>query len=258
MVKFQEAKTLQNKIKKLIIQAVPDVYLATLRQPRGHYATTQPRDMLAHIMAQYGTITPTDLATNMERIQAPWNPDTSIKHLLTRGQDCRQFATEGGNPIDEIAYLQILITIIRQSGVMADDIKTWAMKASQDQTLDNAIEHFTKATAFQRENKAYLKDTMTAHQAVKSQPTVPTLTLPPAPPLPTTHPLHGYTYCWTHGVCTHSGAQCKTPAPGQVPTATLGNPQGGVVRVYNPNARSGRGHNRNRYAGVDLYTGLNP
>jgi hypothetical protein len=52
MKKFEEAKKLQNKIKKLIIQAVPDVYLATLRQPRGRYATTHPRDMLLHIMAQ--------------------------------------------------------------------------------------------------------------------------------------------------------------------------------------------------------------
>jgi hypothetical protein len=128
MVIFQEAKTLQNKIKKLIIQAVPDVYLAKLRQPRGRYANTQPRDMLAHIVAQYGTIKPTDLATNMERIQAPWNPNTSIVHLITRSADCRQFATEGGNPINNAAYLQILLTIICQSGVMANNIKTWAMK----------------------------------------------------------------------------------------------------------------------------------
>jgi hypothetical protein len=97
MVKANKAKPATGATHRGRVQAVPDVYLATLRQPRGRYATTQPRDMLAHIIAQYGTITPTDLVTNMERIQVPWSPDTSIEHLLTRGQDCRQFATEGGN-----------------------------------------------------------------------------------------------------------------------------------------------------------------
>jgi hypothetical protein len=245
MVAFLEVKELQNKLRKLIIQAVPDVYIAKLRHPLVRYANTHPQDMLAHLVRQYGTITPVDLAANMEHIQAPWNPNTSIEHVITRGTNCPHFANEGGNPINDAAYLRILLTVLRQSGIMDDDIKIWAMKETQAQTLDNAFIHFTRASEFQQETRAYLKDTMTAHQAIKAQPSAG----PPARPLPTTHPLHGYSYCWPHGVCTHAGAQCRTPATGHIPTATLRNPEGGFIKVYQPNAQGGRGINRGRGAG---------
>jgi hypothetical protein len=205
-----------------MIQAIPDVYIAKLRHPLVQYANTQPRDILAHLMSEYGTIKPADLAANMERLQTPWNPDTPIEHVLTKGTDRRRFASEGGNPINDVAYLQILITTFQQSVVMDDAIKDWTMKDTPAQTLENAIIHFTKASAFQQETKAYLKETMVAHQVVKAQP-------PPIPRLSTTHPLHGYSYCWTHGVCTHSEDQCRTPAAGHVPTATLHNPEGGSI-----------------------------
>jgi hypothetical protein len=34
-------------------------------------------------------------------------------------------------------------------------------------------------------------------------------------------------YCWTHGVCGHTGASCKRPAVGHITTATAANPAGG-------------------------------
>ena len=34
-------------------------------------------------------------------------------------------------------------------------------------------------------------------------------------------------YCWTHGLCSHNGAECCTPAEGHNSTATLQNCRGG-------------------------------
>jgi hypothetical protein len=37
-------------------------------------------------------------------------------------------------------------------------------------------------------------------------------------------------YCWTHGLCAHTGTECRTPGPGHVPTATLSDTQGGSTK----------------------------
>jgi hypothetical protein len=37
-------------------------------------------------------------------------------------------------------------------------------------------------------------------------------------------------YCWTHGLCMHTGRQCETPAAGHKVTATLANKMGGSTR----------------------------
>jgi len=41
-------------------------------------------------------------------------------------------------------------------------------------------------------------------------------------------------YCWTHGICWHSGKDCRTPDPNHVPTATATNKCGGSEREYRP------------------------
>jgi hypothetical protein len=122
---------------------------------------------------------------------------------------------------------------------MDDAIKDWAMKDTPNQTLDNAILHFTKAHEFQRETKVYLKETMTAHQVVKHH-AIKTEKPASQNQEPDTS-LEGFYYCWTHEVCTHRGAQCLRPAPGHIPTVTLKNTQGGAYRLYR--LRGARGNN---------------
>ena len=39
-------------------------------------------------------------------------------------------------------------------------------------------------------------------------------------------------YCWTHGICSHAGADCKAPSEGHVKTATLAAPVGGNTALY--------------------------
>jgi hypothetical protein len=89
---------------------IPDVYTARLGHHMVRYANVHPRDMLNHLVVTYRTLKPGDLVANMERIQTPWNPDTSIEHVFIHGAACRHFASEGGNSISDAAYMQIIIT----------------------------------------------------------------------------------------------------------------------------------------------------
>jgi hypothetical protein len=233
---YYETRDLMAQLRQLMIEAIPDRYIGRLRHPRVNYANVHPREMLQHIITNYGTIKPKDLEANRERIKTPWNPDEPIEVVFINGEDCRHFAEEGGDPISDVNYIQILVSIFRQSGVMTDAVKDWTLKPLADQTVDNAIEHFSTRNEYHQDNKAYLKDTMTAHQAVTS-------------PQPHTwepdESLKGFYYCWTHGIATHRGVECKFPAEGHKPNATLKNVQGGSLHVFQRNPR-GRGNNRGR------------
>jgi hypothetical protein len=63
------------------------------------------------------------------------------------------------------------------------------------------------------------------------------VTLPPHPdaaksaPKPPDGTLNGFFYCWTHGIVTHMGSHCNSPAKGHVPKATIQDRHGGATDV---------------------------
>jgi hypothetical protein len=198
---FLKARDLQARIRKVMVAAIPDAYMARLRQPMGRYSDVNPRDMLTYLKTTYGTIKPKDLVANMERINKPWDPDTAIEYVFTNGDDCRQFAIDGGNSITDASYMQILLNTFKQSVVMDDTLKTWAMKGTANHTVDNMREHFMMVNEYERDNKAPLKGTMAANAVNTTTTQAPTQQNRP-------NTLDGYYYCWTHGVATHTGANC--------------------------------------------------
>jgi hypothetical protein len=55
--------------------------------------------------------------------------------------------------------------------------------------------------------------------------------------------LDGFGYCWTHGVCQHTGRECKHPKDGHRNDATIFNRLGGHDRITINKQRQRRGHN---------------
>jgi hypothetical protein len=111
MIDANVAKALSNHLVKLITQAVPNTYLAILRDTVHGYAEVTPQQMLNHLMDTFGTIEPEDLEENMHRLRAPpWNPSTSIHEVFAMAKNCGQFAALGDDPISEPAMVRTLAT----------------------------------------------------------------------------------------------------------------------------------------------------
>jgi hypothetical protein len=87
---------------------------------------------------------------------------------------------------------------------MDNTLKDWAMKPTQDQTLQNAITHFTRANKYQRENRAYLKETMAANQATTTKALKPLSHVPG-------RTMAGFHHCWLHRICINEGINCRSP-----------------------------------------------
>lgn len=230
---YNEARYLQHQLQQQLLQAVPKIYIAELASSKVGYAEVTPTAILTLLVDTYGTITPTDLEENLERIKTLWNPDTPIQTVFANGTTCRQFATDGNEPIPDSAYIRILLNIFGQSGVLADSIRDWEKKPAAEHTVANATKHFIRDNKIRLQSKSYMKDILSASPAAQAN----AVTLPPRPdpqnpvPQPPDGTMSGFFYCWTHGIVTHTGASCKSPAKGHVPNATVTNRQGGSTKL---------------------------
>jgi hypothetical protein len=265
---YNDARLLQTQLRNQIIQAVPPVYIAKLKNGELGLANITPKAILEHLTTNYGTIKPQDLANNLVRLSAPWNPDEPIETVFTTGDECRRFATLGEEPIADGPYIRILVDIFTTSGVLDDAVKDWKKLKPEDRDLATCIDHFSRANETRTETMGTMRDVLAALPAIGAR------TLPPLPRNrnypPNNGSLDGFYYCWTHGISQHPGTDCFTPASGHITTATLKNRQGGSIDLVlgafredpqgtyvrptdqgGRDPRGGRGRGRNRNRGQD-------
>lgn len=238
METYQEYRDLSNQIRKLILDAVPADYLSELAHPKMGYSNVTPSQMLEHLVTTYGGITAMDLRENMERIKAPWNPDTPIESVFTNGTFCRNFADEGTDPISDTAYVRILVDIFEASGVLEKAVEDWESKPMAEQTLANATPHFKTGNKLRLIKEAKTaKNALEANQAIINQ-AVDLKWATKEPGTSTSSGLNGWHYCYTHGICKHSGQSCPSPKEGHKKEATLSNRMGGTNNLKPRNARN--------------------
>jgi hypothetical protein len=231
---YNRAMQFRLQIKNLMLAAIPRKYIARLRHPRLQFTNVNAAEILDHMVTTYGKIRPRDLERNLVDIATPWNPDTDIETVFNHGDLCREIAEEGGNPISDASYVLILIKIFRESGVFPMEIREWNRRAEDDKTVDDCIEFFTEANDDRLEET--LQKGLGANTVVKTKPTEQA----------TKPPIDGnWLYCWTHGLCQHSGATCKSPAENHKSDATLNTPMGGSNQIRFP-GRFGKNNNNNR------------
>lgn len=231
IINYNVASNLSNHLVKLIIQAVPPTYIATLKHAVHGYAEVTPQRMLAHLMNTFGAIEPEDLEANLANLRAPWNPSTCIHEVFANAQLCDQIATLGGDPISQATMVRSLATKFEKSGVFGTEVKDWNNKAAHDKNMANLTTHFIQADKNRLRSEKHLKDTLAANEAtaIRDQGKENTQ----------------YYYCWTHGRCTnpkHTSGTCQFPGPGHINDATLSNQKGGCADIFKP--FQGRRENR--------------
>lgn len=214
---YNEARAFHNFIKAQIIKAVPELYIGILADDTLGYATVTPKDLLAHLVSDYGKITPKEIRANLARISAPWDPATPIEQIFINGTRCCKFAADGNDPICDAAYVRILVDIFTASGVLDKAVEDWEDKPEHEQTPANARIHFTKADNNRTSRQAAMKDVLRANTAIVNG----------------ARPQYGI-YCWSHGICTHSSQECKHPAEGHCKTATIQDIMGGCLSMTRP------------------------
>ena len=253
---YSITQTLEGKLRKMILIAVPNMYLNALADPMTGFAGVRVRVMLNHLTVQYGTITTEDLEQNEQDLAMTWDPNEATDKVFDNATECQAFATAANDPITDNKAMREILKTFKKSGVMHDGIKDWKKKAAAAQTLANMRTHFCDANKRRLENDtAALQGYGTANAATGTNAGAGTITMttedlqrlldmqsanaaaqrtttngvPPVPP-PTGAGGSSYHYCWTHGLSlnpNHTSATCNRQAPGHQTAATLMNMMGG-------------------------------
>ena len=76
------AKSVEHELKKMFLDAVPDVHIASQGDALFGCANVSLQDLLQHLVDTHGTINKDALAKNLEDMARPWDPNTVMHSLF--------------------------------------------------------------------------------------------------------------------------------------------------------------------------------
>ena len=123
--KFHQYVALQNSLKKQLIAAVDEIYLAAISEPYIKYGNRTLLEMLTHLYTTYAKISPVDLKENEQKMNSPWDPNQPFEVLVRQIQDATDFASHGGSPYTQRQIVDTAYTLVYSTGLFHDDCKKW-------------------------------------------------------------------------------------------------------------------------------------
>ena len=236
-------------LKAMVIAAVPEAFLAELKNKITGYATKSVLDMLTHLWANYGVITPEEMFLNKRRMAEIWEYPTAIEFLFDQLRVGMEFAEKGGDPVSEQSAMMIGYIAIDANVQFKDACKDWRGMPAASKNMAAFKEFFGKADTDERRvilrpatggtttgqagyhsaNQVYVAGEAPPSYAEAANFTATTK----APGRPTTGP----TYCHTHGIMFkggHTSANCKQPDKKHKVEATMSDKMGGNPKHFVP------------------------
>jgi hypothetical protein len=227
--------TVTQTLKLQLLASVDRIFVAALNDDRVGYALVSCSEVLAHLHATYGEITPDQLGRNRDIFSADWSTESPIEELWTRTQECRRFALAGDDDISDAETVRNLLRIMEEAALLATAVTDWRKRPQAEWTLANFQSDFTHAN---NERVRCLTIGNTGHSAYAA-------TTPPARGTALQFiPTDGTKmyYCWTHGLGTnpnHCSSACSNKSAGHIDNATAVNMQGGTNRIMTGSRRPG-------------------
>jgi hypothetical protein len=93
---YQTYTSVQQALKKQIINVFEPMFLEIFNNSMVGYANISARYMLDHLFDTYGNITAVDLEIKFEHMRQAWDPQQSVETLFKQIQDCADYSETGG------------------------------------------------------------------------------------------------------------------------------------------------------------------
>jgi hypothetical protein len=126
---YRTYHTVDQAIKKLIIESFNDAYLSALSEKIVGYTNCTSLQLLTRVLTYYAMIAPTELTQNYERLNAPYDPNQPIETLFQQIQDARAFAVAGGHPYGAAMIVNMAYTLLFNTGLFPDACRAWQSRA---------------------------------------------------------------------------------------------------------------------------------
>ena len=131
---YQTIVNVDLALKKQLIAAVEDVYLAEKKDRYMGFLHVRTRHLLEHLMQRYGNITPLARKQNKTRLEEPLDTSQPIDVYFKRVDDCVQFAVDAGTPFSAEQILETVYYAVSASGLYTDGCKQWRKRNNNTKT----------------------------------------------------------------------------------------------------------------------------
>jgi hypothetical protein len=143
---WREYLATDKALNQQVLGAVQEMYYNTLRDRITGYASVTTRQLLDHLCATYGNITPANLADIDAKMKTPFDPSQPIEVLFDQIEDTADLAAAAN-----VAYTaaQIVVygyNLVFQTGVFIDACRDWRRRPEANITwnqfkIDFALAH---------------------------------------------------------------------------------------------------------------------
>ena len=114
-----------NKFKEMLLGALDPTTLQVLEDPITGTQNVTVAQIHAHLLNEFGVLSPTDLATIKARLAAPYQTNIPIKHYTTSHLRVHSTLTANLQPMAELDKVTELVNGVGPCGLFKDSITSW-------------------------------------------------------------------------------------------------------------------------------------
>lgn len=198
-------------LQQAVVRALPPEFLAGRRS-----IDAMPiRAILQALREDYGAVSAQAVFQQLQSVQVQWQPELeSYMAFVGRNRQVYSLAEENGVLVPALTKIAHFLDALPDSYPGITHAKlTWQEKfpmVSPERTFEAAVSHFKTWCSSTR--PAFIHDVTTTSQYA---------TMAQEQQRAKRTQEHRVQYCWTHGICNHTGAECRKPRTGHQKAATI-------------------------------------
>ena len=131
---YREYDSTDKALKYLLISAVDDTYIRSLRDKYIGYANIATLQMLTYLYAAYEKITEGDLEENNKRMCADYDVNQPMEVLIERIDNTVDMADAAYNPYLVEQVVTATYNLVFKTVMFADNCKLWRRRVAGDKT----------------------------------------------------------------------------------------------------------------------------
>ena len=137
LCQWREFKNVNTALKNQLLSALDDIYVHALKDRHVGYMNQSICTILAHLLNNYGNITPLEFEDNNTKMHATWDPNSPFDCLIKQIEDGQDYADDGSQPYTAKQLLRIAYTLVFKTGLYFEDCKVWNARPTAARTWDN-------------------------------------------------------------------------------------------------------------------------
>ena len=142
---FNQYNNTDKALKQLLLSAVDDMFLKTLKNSISGYSRVTTKQLINHLYDRYGQLTPQDLKDNDDNLHQPYDATSPIENLFEQIETAQDIATTAGAQYNNTQILNAAYNLVFNTNAFPDSCREWRRLPQAQKTWLNFKLIFTEA-----------------------------------------------------------------------------------------------------------------